>query len=116
MCLQPEPLPRFNMRAYLESPIREAARVYVDDQFAGFVWHPPYRVEISQFFKPGNNTIRIEVANTAINALAGMAMPNYRLLYDRNGVEFIPQDMQTLEPLPSGMLGPVTLIEARPAQ
>jgi hypothetical protein len=112
----PEPLPRFNMRAYLESPIREAARVYVNDQFAGFVWHPPYRVEISQFFKPGNNTIRIEVANTAINALAGMAMPNYRLLYDRNGVEFIPQDMQTLEPLPSGMLGPVTLIEARPAQ
>ncbi|PWT82148.1 MAG: glycoside hydrolase, partial [Acidobacteria bacterium] len=112
----PEPLPRFNMRAYLESPVREAAQVYVNDRFAGFVWHPPYRVEISQFLKPGNDTLRIEVANTSINALAGMAVPNYRLLYNRNGVQFIPQDMQNLEPLPSGMLGPVTLIETSPAR
>jgi hypothetical protein len=30
-------------------------------------------------------------------------------------VRFIPQDMDNLKPLPSGMLGPVTLIESRPA-
>jgi len=112
----PDPLPRFNMRAYLESPVREAAQVYINDQFAGFVWHPPFRVEISQFLKPGKNRLRIVVANTAINALAGAALPNYRLLYDRNGVEFVPQDMQDLKPLPSGILGPVTLIENKPAQ
>ena len=112
----PDPLPRFNMRAYLESPVREAAQVYVNDQFAGFVWHPPFRVELSQFLKPGKNRLRIVVANTAINALAGTALPNYRLLYDRNGVEFVPQDMQDLKPLPSGILGPVTLIENEPVQ
>ena len=110
----PDPLPRFNMRAYLDSPIREAARVYVNDRFAGYVWHPPFRIEISQFLKPGKNDLRIEVANTAINALAGTAMPGYRLLYDHYGVEFIPQDMQHLEPLPSGILGHITLIEERP--
>ena len=112
----PDPLPHFNMRAYLESPVREAAQVYVNDQLAGYVWHPPFRIEISQLLKPGLNNVRIVVANTAINALAGAALPNYRLLYDRNGVEFIPQDMKNLEPLPSGILGPLTLIENGPAQ
>jgi hypothetical protein len=107
----PDSPTRFNMRAYLDSPIREAAQVYVNDQLAGDVWHPPFRVDISQFVRPGKNSLRIVVANTAINALAGVARPNYRLLYDRNGVEFIPQDMQNLDPLPSGILGTVTLIE-----
>ena len=100
------------MRAYLDSPVRDAAQVYVNQQFAGYVWHPPFRVEISRFLKPGKNDLRIVVANTAINSLAGMAQPDYRLLYARYGVEFIPQDMQNLQPLPSGILGPVTLIES----
>jgi len=107
----PDPLPRFNMRAYLESPVREAAQVFVNDGLAGFVWHPPYRIEITHLLKPGKNSLRIVVSNTAINALAGTTPPNYRLLYDRYGVEFIPQDMQSLEPLPSGILGRIVLIE-----
>ena len=107
----PDPLPRFNMRAYLESPVREAAQVFVNDRPAGFVWHPPFRIEISRLLKPGKNSLRIVVANTAINSLAAAAPPNYRLLYDRYGVEFISQDMQNLEPLPSGILGHVVLIE-----
>ena len=110
----PDPLPRFNMRAYLESPVREAAQVFVNDKFAGFVWHPPFRVEISRLLKPGKNNLRILVGNTAINALADTTPPNYRLLYDRYGVEFIPQDMQNLEPLPSGILERVVLIEQSP--
>jgi alpha-L-rhamnosidase len=112
----PDPLPRSNMRAYLDSPIREAAEVYVNDQFAGYVWHPPFRLDISKFLRAGRNNLRIVVANTAINSLASTTMPNYRLLYDRFGVEFIPQDMQNLEPLPSGILGPVSLIESGPAK
>jgi alpha-L-rhamnosidase len=108
----PDRSPRFNMRAYLDSPVREAGQVYVNDQFAGYIWHPPFRVEISKFLKPGKNDLRIVVANTAINSLAGVSPPSYRLLYDRYGVEFIPQDMQNLQPLPSGILGPVTLVES----
>jgi len=107
----PDPLPAFNMRAYLNSPVAEAAQVFVNERFAGYVWHPPFRIEISSLLQPGNNRLRIVVGNTAINELAGVALPNYRLLYARYGVEFIPQGMEHLEPLPSGMLGPVTLIE-----
>ena len=107
----PNPLPRFNMRAYLESPVREAAQVFVNDRFAGYVWHPPFRVEIGAFLSAGPNKLRIVVGNTAINELAGLALPDYRLLYSRYGVEFIPQDMDHLKPLASGILGPITLVE-----
>jgi hypothetical protein len=41
----------------------------------------------------------------------GVSMPNYRLLRDRYGVEFDPQGMNDLEPLPSGILGKLTLIK-----
>ena len=109
----PETLPEFNMRAYLESPVREAAQVFVNDHVAGYVWHAPFRVEISKYLKPGANAIRILVGNTAINELAGADLPDYRLLRSRYGVEFEPQDMKDLKPLPSGILGPVSLIESQ---
>ncbi len=107
----PDPLPNFNMRAYLDSPVREAAQVFVNERFAGYVWHPPFQVEIARFLRVGENKIRIVVGNTAINELAGTVLPDYRLLYSRYGVEFIPQDMRDLQPLPSGIVGKITLIE-----
>jgi hypothetical protein len=112
----PDPLPHFNMRAYLESPVREAAQIFVNDKPAGYVWHPPYLVELTRYLKPGENEVRIVVGNTAINELAGVSLPNYRLLRDRYGVLFEPQDMKDLEPLPSGILGQLTLIESSSAR
>ncbi len=116
----PVPLPtmpvEFNMRAYLDSPVREAAEVYVNDQLAGYVWHPPFRVDLTPYVKPGKNELRIVVGNTAINELAGISLPNYRLLYARYGKLFEPQGMHDLQPLPSGILGHVTLVESGPAR
>jgi len=110
----PSPPGEHNMKAYLEAPVREAAQVFVNGKLAGVVWHPPYRVDVTQFVHPGANELRIIVGNTAINALAGEPQPDYRLLWDRYGKLFEPQDMQNLHPLPSGMLGPVKLIESEP--
>jgi hypothetical protein len=112
----PSPAGAHNMRAYLEGPIREAAEVYVNGKRAGVVWHPPYRLDVTQFVREGKNDLRIVAGNTAINALAGQPQPDYRLLWDRYGMLFVPQDMQDLHPLPSGILGPVTLIESRIAK
>jgi hypothetical protein len=108
----PSPPGEHNMRAYLEGPVREAAQVYVNGKLAGVVWRPPYRVDVSQFVHEGRNELRIVVGNTAINALAGQPPPDYRLLWDRYGMLFVPQDMQNLHPLPSGILGPVMLMES----
>jgi len=49
------------------------------------------------------------------NALSRQPLPDYRLLWDRYGMFFVPQDMENLHPLPSGILGPVTLSESTPA-
>ena len=101
---EPNPLPQFSMKAYFEGPIREAAEVYVNGQAAGFVWHPPYTIDVTRFLTVGTNTLRIVVGNTAINSMAGRALPTYRLLNERFGERFTPQDMGNLQALPSGIL------------
>jgi hypothetical protein len=97
------------MRAWIEGPVREAALVYINGHPAGSVWRPPYSLDVTKCVHAGENTIRIEVANTAINELAGQDLPTYRLLNLRYGERFTPQDMNDLKPLPSGVLGPVVL-------
>jgi hypothetical protein len=112
----PSPPGELNMRAYLQSPIREAAQVYLNGRLAGVVWHPPFQLDVTQYLQKGTNKLRIVVGNTAINEMAGRPLPDYRLLWERYGKLFEPQDMKNLRPLPSGILGPVTLIESGPAQ
>jgi hypothetical protein len=98
------------MRAMLESPVREAAQVYVNGKPAGAVWHPPYSVDVTQLLVPGTNRIEVRVANLGLNARAGNALPDYRLLNVRYGERFKPQDTELVKPAPSGMLGPVRLV------
>jgi hypothetical protein len=105
------------LQALLDAPVRDAAVVYVNGRRAGSAWCPPYSVDVTGMLKPGQNRIRIEVGNTAINYMAGHALPDYRLLNLKYGVRFEPQDMKDLRPLPSGLLGAVQLVassEPRP--
>jgi len=106
---EPNPLPQHSMKAYLEGPIREAAEVYVNGESAGFVWHPPYTIDVTRFLNAGKNRLRIIVGNTAINSLASRALPTNRLLNERYGERFTPQDMVNLQALPSGILGGLRL-------
>ncbi len=101
------------MRAWLESPVREAATVYVNEHRAGSAWCPPYEVDITGLLRRGRNHIKVVVGNLAINYMAGRRLPDYRLLNSRYGVRFEPQDMDKIRPVPAGLLGPVTLV-ARP--
>jgi hypothetical protein len=98
------------IRAMLDSPIREAAEVYINGQRAGAVWHPPYELDITSHLRSGSNKIEIKVANLSLNALAGQERPDYRLLSARYGQRFVPQDTHLIVPQPSGMLGPVRLL------
>ena len=54
-------------------------------------------------------SLRIVVGNTAINSMAGRALPDYRLLNDRYGERFVPQGMDNLQPLESGLVGRLRL-------
>ena len=103
------------MQALLDPPIREAAAIYINGKPAGSLWHPPYQLEITSLLRPGSNDLQVRVANTAINLLSGEGAPDYRLLWARYGRRFVPQDMDNLQPLPSGLLGKVRLV-SRSAQ
>ena len=108
----PEQPRRNGMRAWFEGPVREAAVVYINDQRAGSVWCPPYSVNVTKLLQRGENRLRIVVANTAINHMAGRRLPDYKLLHLRYGERFQPQDLENLQPLPSGLLGTVRLVGA----
>jgi hypothetical protein len=107
--LPPPSKASLGMSALYEPPVGEAAVVYVNGQRAGTVWCPPYTVNITKFLKPGENQLRIVVGNTPINHMAGRSLPNYRLLNMRYGERFKPQDMDGVQPVPSGLLGTVRL-------
>jgi len=98
------------MRAMLEGPVREAAKVYINDKLAGSVWCPPYEVAVGDALHTGANELRVVVANLAINALAKGPLPDYRALNARYGERFQPQDIRALKPLPSGLPGSVRLV------
>jgi len=98
------------MRAMLESPVREAAVVYVNGKLAGSVWHPPYEIPVGNLLKAGPNKLRVMVANLAINQLAKGPRPDYKELNARFGERFQPQDMENLQALPSGLLGSIRLV------
>ena len=98
------------MRALLDAPVRDAAVIYVNGKRAGSLWHPPYELDITSLLRPGDNALELRVANTAINLLSGEGLPDYKLLWARYGQRFVPQDMDHLQPAPSGLVGKVELI------
>ncbi len=98
------------MRAMLESPVREAAQVIANGRVAGYVWKPPYKLEIGGYLFPGGNQLRITVANLAINEMASGPLPDYKALNAKYGERFQAQDLNNLQPVPAGILGKVRLI------
>ncbi len=97
-------------QAWLDSPVREAAVISVNGRRAGSLWCPPYALDVTSLLRPGENRLRVEVANVAINHMAGQALPDYRLLNLRYGIRFEAQDMDKVQPVPSGLRGPIRLV------
>jgi len=97
-------------RTWIETPVREAAEVFVNGKRAGSVWRPPYEVEVTGLLRAGENRLEIIVSNLMINRMAGQPLPDYKDLIARYGDRFQPQDLENLQPVPSGLLGPIRLI------
>jgi hypothetical protein len=111
--VEPNPAIHSGMRALLEGPVREAAAVYVNGERVGALWCAPWTLDITKAVKPGRNMLEVRVGNTDINLLAGQTPPDYHLLNLRYGEKFKPQDMDHLQPLPSGMLQAPKIVEMR---
>jgi hypothetical protein len=93
------------------------AEVKINGKNKGVVWTSPFRVEITEEMQKGKNKLEIKVVNSWYNRVAGDQMfpdkkqftsTNIDLKHDFRGR---PIDEIRLEP--SGLLGPVTIQEAK---
>lgn len=104
-------------RAHLDPPVGEVAAVEVNGGPAGVVWAPPYRLDIGALVRPGANTMRITVFNTAANALADDPRPGElaRSVIADYGRRFEFQDLdRALADVRSGLFGPVSVTFGSP--
>jgi hypothetical protein len=110
--------------------VNDIARVKLNGKDLGVVWCAPWRVDISGQMVEGKNKIEIEVANRWINRLLGDRQEpdaNVRTVQFENGLmggkeyttgrysfttKAAMESFNFTEPLPSGLLGPVTIKEA----
>ncbi len=98
--------------------VKEVAHVYINGKDAGILWYTPYRKNISEYLKPGKNTLKIEVANTWANGLAGDAkLPKDERITKSNITRLPNAWSYPLEDIPneefglleSGLMGPVKI-------
>jgi hypothetical protein len=104
-------------RIYLDlGKVRDLADVQVNGKPVGLVWAPPYRLDVTGALKPGTNRLEINVTNEWTNRLIGdRLLPVEKRILAQPGVPAPPGGglggPQILGE--SGLLGEVTLVEAR---
>ncbi len=92
--------------------VRFVADVWVNDKHLGILWKPPFRVDVTEAIKPGNNHLVVEVANTWSNRLTGDARsPDGKRFTNTNVTHALTWEVPWKDaPLhESGLLGPVRL-------
>lgn len=86
--------------------VAKMAKVWINGQYVGGVWSPPYSVDISFALKQGKNNIRIDVVNTWVNRLIGNTIYPEMAKETWVGMNPYNQDSPLQE---SGLIGPVQL-------
>jgi hypothetical protein len=87
--------------------VKEMAEVIINGKSMGIVWKTPFRVDITEGLKQGENTVEIKVTNLWVNRLIGDKQPVAGEKFTYTTMPFYRAD----SPLkPSGLLGPVRII------
>lgn len=92
--------------------VRESAKIWINDEFIGTLWSVPYKMIIKNL-KTGKNTLKIQVTNLPANRIRDMELKGqeWKIFYEINMVDkdYKKFDATKWNPMPSGLLGPVTL-------
>ncbi|WP_193103642.1 glycosyl hydrolase [Brachybacterium sp. FME24] len=93
-------------RALIAPPVREIAVVSVNGEFSGVIWDAPHRIDLSDALRPGENTLRLVVHNTAAGRVAtdpdaaGVVAQSHRVY----GARFQQQDLDlAMDQVESGL-------------
>jgi len=87
--------------------VRELAAVKVNGVELGILWKTPYKVDVTDAIKPGENDIEIKVTNLWVNRMIGDQQPWAMKKYAF--ADFSPYKADS-PLLPSGLLGPVHIL------
>ncbi len=84
--------------------ITAMAKCYINEQYVGGIWTPPYQIDITDYLHSGDNKLQIDVVNTWQNRLIGEAgMPE-----EKRRTWTPIQPWQASDPLQkAGLSGPV---------
>jgi len=86
--------------------VKNLAEVSINGKELGQTWHAPYRVDVTSTLKPGTNEITIKVVNSWVNRMIGDEQPGATKITFADVKPYKANSPL----LPSGLLGPVTLI------
>jgi hypothetical protein len=86
--------------------VKNLAEVIVNGKSLGILWKQPFRINVSNAIKVGQNKVEIKVTNLWVNRLIGDAQPEVSNKVTYTTMPFY-QANSTL--LPSGLIGPVQI-------
>ncbi|MEQ9437422.1 MAG: glycosyl hydrolase [Cyclobacteriaceae bacterium] len=89
--------------------LSEVGEVWLNDQSLGITWAKPYTFDVTDLLNEGENTLKVEVANTWSNRLAGDARLGETYTSTNIATAFRGTTWEQAPLLESGLLGPVTL-------
>jgi hypothetical protein len=97
-----------DQRMYIDlGNLTAMAKVILNGKYAGGVWTRPYRLDVTEMAKEGQNDLQIEVVNTWLNRLIG----DSRLPADKRPTWCPVNPWKPGDPLqPSGLFGPVQIV------
>lgn len=88
--------------------VKNMAEVIVNGKSLGIVWKKPFCVNVTNALKAGNNTLEVKVTNLWVNRLIGDQQPGVTNKITYTTMPFFQSGSPLL---PSGLLGPVKLIQ-----
>lgn len=95
--------------------VRESARVYINNQFAGCAWSVPFILSCDNLLKEGDNVIRIEVTNLPANRISDLDKKGvkWRKMEEINVVDinYKKTTYDEWAPVESGLHSKVTIIK-----
>ena len=92
--------------------VRESAKIWLNGEYIGEAWSVPFTINLGKL-KEGKNELKIQVTNLSANRIRDMELrgKEWKIFYEINMVDkdYNKFDATKWSPMPSGLLGPVTI-------
>ena len=88
--------------------VKNIAEVILNGKNVGTAWKKPFKLDITEGVKKGENILEVRVTNTWVNRLIGDAQPDVKTKITFTTMPFYQANSPLL---PSGLMGPVVILK-----